>query len=505
MSQTPTRKPDREAGIRDRLNSALAGISHTEIARRVGINVSSVNRYLRGAKLPADFVASVTEAFALNPAWTLAGEGHSRLDAVSADTTATAEKMLTLVQSLRAVMRQRLGALLGDRDKMVLADLSDALNALDKARTQLSAQSKPVMADLLKKFYDALAKRDAKTAAALEGPLVELSRLVEDEQTRQSLLSLRGNLAQMQGNMPLAVDLHRRAFLSFPTSAQQLGTFFGSGVHNLVMLLHITGRGAEALKVARAARILLEGSELEDKHVAKIQALEGLLHAEFFHPRKGVPLVADAFSRVEQSFRDGSLWPTRVQVEYLAGITDLHGALATMPRRSSAGGMVLFMIACLEQNREVMTRLLAERVGDAAGQTQARVYWVVHARAMLAANPMAAMQVFDDAAANKDPLAPPAPLLNAGVVLRRADVLAFHDEIKAARLELDHYDDMAATLDKAQRLPWPLLALYHRLRLRSELATARQQARARRFFKRAIAGGCRLFEKWIGPPAPAEG
>ncbi len=48
-----------DALIRERLNSLLSEHSQSEIARKTGSLVASVNRYVHGARVPAAFCASL--------------------------------------------------------------------------------------------------------------------------------------------------------------------------------------------------------------------------------------------------------------------------------------------------------------------------------------------------------------------------------------------------------------------------------------------------------------
>ncbi|MCC6573917.1 MAG: hypothetical protein IT462_09000 [Planctomycetes bacterium] len=476
-----------DTAMRERLNQALAGISHSEISRRTGFHVSNVNRYLRDARMPADFLARVTYAFGLNPVWALAGEGHARLDAVSQEVTRNAENLLSLVQAMRSVMRQRLGSLLGNRDKLLLSDLNDALASLEKARVELRKQAHPVMKDYLGRFQDALNKRDHKAAAAIEPALVELARLDDDDESRQILLHLRAGLAHMQGKLPESLDLELRAFLSFPTRVQRLDMPFCTGVHNLVLKLEAIGRSREALKVARAAHILLEGSSVPQVHVAKILGLEGMLQCGFFRLDKGLPLVLKAFARVEDAFRRDMMWAVRLQAEFLAGLTNFDGALALAPQQSTSSSMMLLAIAVLEDRRDAIKELMETRVGEGVGKLAPTSPWAIHSRALIGES-LEPLRQAEEAALK---LGAPPQLTRAAWAIRRAHVLAARGDGKGARRELDDADAARKAMPAHERMPWQLLLMYQRLRSHADLATPVQLKRAGKFFVRATNGGCR--------------
>lgn len=60
-----------------RLRSLTEEFSVNEVARRTETPESNVHRYIRGAKVPADFCGRLVQEFHVNPTWLLTGEHTS--------------------------------------------------------------------------------------------------------------------------------------------------------------------------------------------------------------------------------------------------------------------------------------------------------------------------------------------------------------------------------------------------------------------------------------------
>lgn len=117
-----------ESSINQRVRELVHQHSLSDVARRTDTPVTSVHRYLNGGRVPGDFCARLSEAYALNPGWLLSGKGKANLGDVAPDTADMAGNLLELIQAMSAVEQMQLGALSGKHHLRVLRELSDAMS-----------------------------------------------------------------------------------------------------------------------------------------------------------------------------------------------------------------------------------------------------------------------------------------------------------------------------------------------------------------------------------------
>lgn len=278
-------------GLVERLRVVLKDRSQAEVARRTGNTAASVNRWLAGTRMPADFCEALVREFGVNPVWLLTGKGAT----YSADIAVTGEQLagnlLELVQAMETVARMRLGAVTGKGGSRVLRDLADATRRYEELRGMLHRHSKPVLERVLADLQQKMARRDTDQAEGVIKTAEEVAKFCEDTSMRVSLDSFKAEFAYLTGlreeALAMQEDVVMRMLLSH--GVRDEGTYLQ--VFNLASALTDRRRLHDARRVTGAALALAEDAEPRWRALPLLRCMLGQLSVELGELDRGVALM----------------------------------------------------------------------------------------------------------------------------------------------------------------------------------------------------------------------
>ncbi|MCA8917634.1 MAG: hypothetical protein KDB32_00960 [Planctomycetes bacterium] len=334
--------------LRARLHRLRDRYQQIDIARRTGVPAPNVHRYMRSGKIPAEFCLALVDAFELSPDWLMRGEGDPVTSDVKASTAAKAGELLDLVKTMNAVARMRLGAVVGDRDRKKLRELSETLETFDRLRERMNENTRPVLSQLLEDLAEALAKLEIPRARVLRETAVELSRLCTDEAILERLDSLQSGVEYMTGRPDQALEYERRVFARRVRDGRLAG---GDGL-SLVMTLRDTGRIEEARRVCGAILSLLGDARENLPAVFEMRMFMGNFHVELGNMREGIVLLQECYPQIPPERRiAATILLVRGQV--LAGLMGYHEAFH-FGVRTSGSARLLLRLACFREDTELL-------------------------------------------------------------------------------------------------------------------------------------------------------
>ena len=348
---------DDDLQIRERLNSLLAEHSQSDIARKTGALVASVNRYVHGARIPAAFCASLVRSLGVNPSWLLVGEGSPSLGDVPANTAKLGENLLALVEAMSAVSRMRLGSLTGKHHLKVLRELNDALAAHERLRERLNEQSRPLFAQILKDLQNALDKRDLARAGEFRKAAEQIARLCDDEDLARDFYRVQAYHEFQLKNSSRFLQLQRQLFLRSLPDGSLFDERACDEARRLVVALVQMNRLREALRICRAVKNLAGKNGRQWDSFARLQNTHGVILAELGNLRRGMALVQSSLPRLTGMYRrisEASL----AKFMLWAGLLTVEDALQ-MGEHTDAKVEHFLQHACWLQDTKAIERTLA--------------------------------------------------------------------------------------------------------------------------------------------------
>ena len=199
-SQSATIEQSYDESLRERLREVVGQHSQAEISRRTGVPHSSISRYLKDRKVPSEFCAALIKNFNVNPAWLMVGEGTRDLTEVTSQTADSASDLLELVQAMQAVMKMRLGALVGRDHAKMLRELNYAMEVYEKLRERMNVRSLPLYHKLIEDFEEVLEKEDHTKGNQITQSITQISRFCEDSEYKRRFLHAAARNEFLQGN-----------------------------------------------------------------------------------------------------------------------------------------------------------------------------------------------------------------------------------------------------------------------------------------------------------------
>lgn len=489
-----------DASIRERLNSLLSEHSQSEIARKTGSLVASVNRYVHGARIPAAFCAALVRGLNVNPSWLLVGEGAPSLADVPADTAKLGGNLLALVEAMSAVARMRLGSLTGKHHLKVLRELNDALVAHERLREKLNEQSRPLFAEMLRDLQAALDKRDLARAGELRKAVEQLSRLCDDEDLERDFYRVQAYHEFQLKNSSRFLQLQRKLFLRSLPNDNLFDERACDEARRLVVALVQMNRLHEALQVCRATRNLAGKAGRRWAAFARLENTHGVILVELGHLYKGMALVQRSLPRLTGMYRKVSEAALAKQMLW-AGLVRLEDAMA-MSERNDAKAEHFLQTACWLSEPRLLEATLAYAEARDVEPVWRDGFFPRYARSLLKqlTHPGSEEAAAFEAAMQASPKTAPR---DEGDWVRLGASVA-HLYLAAGLRE----HALAQTLEVDRRLksmdpevnPEPLAAATHYrcvLALLSSPTDARQKGmiqQARHFFTRYIRGGYAILE-----------
>ena len=244
---------DANSIVLERMGKILANVSQAEIARKTKTSRNNVSRYFSGRRMPIDFCQGVIEAFDINPTWLFTGQGKPRISDHTEEVGKTASDLLELVNAMNAVMKMRVGSLVGKDHLKVLRQLNDAIENYEIIRSRINEYFKPIFSDLVEKFGKSLQEKKIERAEGYRVAARQVARLCDDEDGLIHLHSLESTLETYNGDPNKALFHARRVFWAMITSPEEKSkhVFYGTA-NNFSLSLMKMGRMQEAQGVLSA-------------------------------------------------------------------------------------------------------------------------------------------------------------------------------------------------------------------------------------------------------------
>ncbi len=349
--------------IRERLRQLVKTRSQSDLARKTGTLVSTVNRYLKSTKIPAEFCTAVINGLGVNPAWLMTGEGTPYLADVSAGTSEMATNLLELVEAMNQVAKMKLGALTGQHHLKVLRELNDALERYENLRGVLNRRTVTVFRELLDNLKKALQEMDAARAGEIRKAAQQVSRLCDDPQLNVEFDNLQEFYEHIFGDQVKALELSRKVFVkSLAASDVTMDKEHAALAINLIVSLHRADRAREARRICRATLALYEDVGRDWGRYKQMQALHAVLNIELGNLREGLRDLHDTYpvlpDQLKRSF-SGKL----VETMLLSGLTPLPYATA-IGEDATSKAVALVRFAALMEDFEQLGRVVERYEGD---------------------------------------------------------------------------------------------------------------------------------------------
>lgn len=329
---------DSDKALRQRLHEVAARFSVREIARRTGNQASTVSRYLRTNRIPADFVARVARSCGVNAQWLLHGEGPLWQGDVAAQLGQRAASLLALVGAMQQVSHLKLGALAGRASASRLKELADTLQTYERLRDRLAEQSREPFESLLMAWGRTLERRDDATAVQWRQAAQAAAKLCPDDRLQQLFLRIEASHEYLLGDRSRALDLEVAAF------TRLLGTRLDLDAPALaqgVRLAHALRSQARMQTARRLVRAVLALTPSADRKPAYDYAMLTLarLEQDLDRPQRARAILG-------RGPRDLQWQPaykaTGAVLEYLGGTAGLEAAVAACEADPKSLSQVLF-------------------------------------------------------------------------------------------------------------------------------------------------------------------
>lgn len=352
--------------LRARLHKLRDRYPQVEIARRTGVPAPNVHRYMRAGKIPAEFCLALVDAFDLSAEWLFKGDGDPVTSDVKAATAAKAGELLDLVKAMNAVARMRLGAVVGDRDRKQLRELSETLETFDRLRERMNDKTRPVLQQLLAELGQALSIQDMPRARVLRETAVELARLCTDDSLLERLDSMSAGVEYMTGRVEEALVFERKVFARRVRDGRLQTAESVSHGRNLLMALRDTGRIAEARRMAGAVLSLVGEAAEPTPELLDMRMFMGNFHIELGDLHAGLALMQRTYPQIPPERRyAGTILMLRGLL--LAGVMDYHEGVH-FGKRTSGNARLLLRHACFREDAGLLqhatSNLLGRQVED---------------------------------------------------------------------------------------------------------------------------------------------
>lgn len=365
MTQTQAKaSPGGGNALCARVSELCRQFTLSEVARRSQTPISSVHRYVGGARVPAEFCAALVKGLGINPAWLLMGEGAPMLADVPQRTAKVAGGMLEIIEAMNAVSHMRLGSLAGKENRRVLRELDEAMKRHESLRGKLNEHVAPVVKELQQGVSTALERRELTRANELHAALGQLMRFCDDLTLRRNHDAQSAALAYAAGRRHEAVEIQRRSFMALLGDARASTNEILRHAHNLAASMAGIGMNADAMATARAALALVESRRDRPPMWHVLQGLLGLMELEFGSLATGLPRLTRAMAEFSTPQQVPLASLLRMAAAFVALGMNVRAILAQEPLRP-ANLTGLLQYAMWEQTLPGMEAVL--KAGKALG------------------------------------------------------------------------------------------------------------------------------------------
>lgn len=315
---------EQEEQLRARLREVARRYPQAEMARRLGLRRSTVNRYLQQNRIPGAFLAGVAREFGVNTSWLMLGEGVPWIADVRADQANMGKGLLELVQAMERVSRLRLGALTGKTDAVSLRELSDAMQSHERLGTRLAGRSRATYQKILDDWYAAIKARNMELSSQLAKAARQIERLCPDAALQRTHEALRAAHAQLCGRPEDSLVHRKNVFAASVGDSGKLDARGISAAVGLAVTLDALSRTREARAVLMAALSL--GHELRDSVIyAQASAFLGWTDLELGFVARGMKRLHRAMARAAGAEGSANLYMSVAYGAYVSGSCELDG------------------------------------------------------------------------------------------------------------------------------------------------------------------------------------
>lgn len=361
-----------EEAIRARLREIVRRYPQAEIARRLNMRRSTVNRYLLNNRIPGAFLAGVAQELGVNTSWLMLGEGVPWIADVRASEASMGTDLLELVQAMEQVSRLRLGALAGKSEAMALRELSDAIQSHERLSARLAETSRATYVKILDDWYAAMMTRNFELANQLSRAAAQIERLCPDPALQRRHEAARAAHEQMCGRAEQAVVHRKNVFAASVGDSGKLDARGISAAIGLAVSLDALSRTREARSVLKAALSL--GHELRDSVIyAQASAFLGWADLEQGFVARGMKRLHAAMAVAAGGTGSENLRMSVAYGSYVSGSCRLGDMQALCAGDAATLGKLRALAAwCLDADElEVFARQCASLRDD--GSPEARV------------------------------------------------------------------------------------------------------------------------------------
>lgn len=483
--------------IRERVRHLVKTRSQSDLARKTNTLVSTVNRYLKTTKIPAEFCASIINGLGVNPAWLMSGEGTPYLADVSAGTSEMATNLLELVEAMNQVAKMRLGALTGQHHLKVLRELNDALERYEALRVVLNRRTRTVFRELLDSLKKAMHDLDQQRAGEVRKAAQQVARLCDDPELTVEFDNLQEFYEQIFGDQTRALELSRKVFVkSLGAADVTMDKDHMALAINLVVSLHKADRCREARRICRATLALYEDVGHDWGRFGQLTALNAVLDIELGNLREGLRMLHDTYPVLPEALQR-SFSGKLVETMLLSGLAPLEYAGAIgLDSTSKAAALVRF--AGLVEDTEAVKKLWQRYKGDEKHGLPVDSIWEAYARVLTGKD---SPQAFDKAVQTERSRMAVRPTQEFAYAACASQLARLAGDEKAARKHFDEAAAKLAALDAQVNPQMLALALHwaNALKLfgreREASASGKTCAAARTFFKQHFERGYGAFQR----------
>jgi hypothetical protein len=479
MTATAQRLP-----ILDRLRQLARQHSQSEIARRTGTPVTSVNRYVQGGKVPAEFFAALVQTMGVNPSWLLIGEGAPSLSEVPKGVGDMAGELLSMVKAMNAVAQMRLGSLAGQEHARMLRELNDALQRYEDLRSRINRRSGPIVAELQQVYGAAINQHDFARTEELRGALTQILRLNDDPAARNEFDAARAHEAFLRRDQETAVTVQRGVYLRALASGGMDDKAL-EHAHNLCVALGGVGRLHEARRTAAAGLAQAGEPANPSPHWLALNSQLGYFETMLGDLNTGLPRIMRAHSGERVP---GGETQKLLVAAIFSGLMDMRRAVS-MADAPTAG--LLCRLAYLGEDAADLQLVLKKFLGTGPGLIPANMLNAQHAQRVLKAlNPRA-----KSAPATDDEYTDRATQGVRGqfeVAVMFCQLARLENDLKAAKSRLKEADYQLALTPPEISHHLTTLAMHHHNALRLE-----QREDSAAFFREYKKKGYLLFRRFL--------
>ncbi len=312
--------------LRKRVRYLAEHFGQAELARRTGTSPSTLSRYLRSTRIPAEFVARATTALELRPDWILSGSEPPFASSVSEQTANMADSLLEIVRGIQATSHMRAAAVFGQSNPRMLNNLNEALRNLKQLRAEIREKFEPKFHALVDAVSKALQRFDMEGAERLLSSAEMFAELCPDQDIIGLLNSCKAQFLGRTGRSEEALPVHTKLlnWACVEWGLEETNTFT-TAINHVTLLIRLERR-TDALRLCQGFRHFAES--LGDTHPVPVYlgAFAAYLQIRTGNIRAGLGPFLAANNRLKGTNLHGPYGALHLSVLYLSGAANIAQA-----------------------------------------------------------------------------------------------------------------------------------------------------------------------------------